>query len=121
MTDQTTVPQPRPLIYTGHGFLRDWTTEVDTESRRLKITRRWLNLRPKTIVDCAFDKCISVGTIKSADEGLVSYGVYVWIATGRKYGILHNGDRSAASAARVADELSNATGIPRLDINAGTI
>jgi hypothetical protein len=121
MTDQPTVSQPRSLIYSGHGLLRDWITEVDTESRRLKITQRWLNFRPKTIVDCSFDECTSVGTIKSTEEGGVHYGVYVWIKTGRKYGILHDGDSSATAAARVADELSDATGIPRLDIDAGTI
>ena len=96
-------------------LLREWVTEIDAKARRLKISRRWLGLRPKAIIDCSFDECAAVGTIEHRDEGLVSYGIYVEMKTGRRHGIPHGGDRSAVVAARIANELSAATGLPRRD------
>jgi hypothetical protein len=115
MTEQSTDSQSRSLIYTAPDILRrHWITEVDTGARRLKIARRWLGLKPKTIVDCSLDECVAVGTIEYRSEDAVSYGIYVEMKTGRRHGIPHT-DYSHNAAARVATELSAATGLPRRD------
>jgi hypothetical protein len=115
MSDQKTEGRGRSLIYTAPDILRrHWITEIDTEARRLKIARRWLRLKPKTIVDCSLDECAAVGTIEYKSEGPASYGIYVEMKTGRRHGIPQT-DHLYDAAAKVATELSAATGLPRRD------
>ena len=115
MTDDVTGSRHRSLIYSAPDFLRrHWITEIDTEARRLKIARKWLGFKPKTIVDCSLDECAAVGTIEYRSEDAVSYGIYVEMKTGRRHGIPHT-DNSYGAAARVVTELSTTTGLPRRD------
>ena len=116
MTDQSVASLGKSLTYTAADLLRRrWTTEIDGKTRRLKIQRQWFGLKPKTIVDCSLDACIAVGTIEYQNDGHASYGVYVDLENGRRHPIPH-GDHSLEAAARVAEEVSATTGLPRLDI-----
>jgi hypothetical protein len=87
---------------------------IDLHARRLKIVRRILGRWGETIVDCPFDQCRAFGRIEYETEGHASYGVYVELLSGRRHDIPIS-DRSIQEAGRVAAELSDATGIPRLD------
>jgi hypothetical protein len=93
---------------------RRWTAEIDMASRRLRIFRRSFGRWTKTIVDCPLDECNVFGTIEYNTDGHISYGVYVQLKHGTRHAIpLKNSTFN--EAARVASQLSTATGIPRLD------
>jgi hypothetical protein len=105
------------LILTYIGFLissRQWTAEIDIAARRLRISRRSFGRWAKTIVDCPLDECNVFGTIQYNTEGHISYGVYVQLKHGARHAIPLK-DSTFEEAARVASQLSAATGIPRLD------
>jgi len=83
------------------------TTEIDTATRRLRISRQSFGRWRKTIGDCPLDECIAPA------EGVV-YGLYVQLKSGKRHGI-SSMDTMFKAAARIASRLSEATGIPRLD------
>jgi hypothetical protein len=99
----------------GLSAARQWTTEVDLAARRLKISRRSFGRWTKTIVDRPFDECSMLGTIEYNTDGHISYGVYVQLKDGARHAIPLK-DSTFNEAARVATQVSDATGIPRLDI-----
>ena len=88
--------------------------EIDMATRRLRIFRRSFGRWTKTIVDCPLDQCTAFGTIEYDTDGRISYGAYVQLSNGRQHAI-PAADSSFKEAARVASQLSAATGIPRLD------
>jgi len=90
------------------------TTEIDTATRRLRISRQSFGRWRKTIGDCPLDECIALGTMEyDGAEGVV-YGLYVQLKSGKRHGI-SSMDTTFKAAARIASRLSEATGIPRLD------
>ena len=93
---------------------RRWIAEIDLRARTLRISRRSFGRRKRTIVDCTLDQCRQLGRIEYETDGHLSYGVYVEIADGTRHGIPLS-DSTFQGAGRVAAELSEATGIPRLD------
>lgn len=90
------------------------TTEIDTAIRRLKISRLSFGRWNKTIVDCSLDECIALGTMEYDGAEGVAYGLYVQLKSGKRHGI-SSMDTTFKAAARIASQLSAATGIPRLD------
>jgi hypothetical protein len=98
----------------GVSMLRQWTAEIDVAARRLKISRLSFGRWTRTIVDCPLDDCDAFGTIEYNTEGKISYGAYVRLKSGRQHAIPLK-DSTFREAARVASQLSAATGIPRLD------
>jgi hypothetical protein len=94
-----------------------WTVDIDAGARRLRIERALLGLRRTTIVDCSFDACEALGVLESRQVSPYAYGVYVQLKGGEWHSISVAGN-TQKEAARVADELSSATGIPRLDVSA---
>jgi hypothetical protein len=110
MTDQPGSRRPS-LIYTAPDILRrHWITEIDTEARRLKIARRWLGFRPKTIVDCSLDECETLGIMEYNHDGRTSFGAFFQLRNGYRLSL----PLKDSTFARVSDtvaELSSATGI----------
>jgi hypothetical protein len=98
----------------GLSMSRQWTAEIDMAARRLKISRRSFGRWAKTIVDCPLDECNVFGTIQYNTEGHISYGAYVQLKHGARHAIPLK-DSTFEEAARVASQLSAATGIQRLD------
>jgi hypothetical protein len=99
---------------------RRWTAEIDLKTRRFRVSRRSFGRWTKAIVDCPFDECSALGTFEYDTDGHVSYSVYVKLKDGTRHAIpLANSTLN--EAARVASQLSTATGIPRLDIYVGPI
>jgi hypothetical protein len=98
----------------GVSLSRQWTAEIDMAARRLKISRRSLGRWTKTVVDCPLDECTAFGTIEYNTEGQISYGAYVQLKSGRQHAIPLK-TSAFKEAAKVASQLSAATGIPRLD------
>jgi hypothetical protein len=98
----------------GVSVSRQWTAEIDIAARRLRISRLSFGRWTKTVVDSPLDECVAFGTIEYNTEGQISYGAYVQLKNGRKHAIplKHS---TFGEAARVASQLSAATGIPRLD------
>lgn len=94
--------------------------EIDLGARRLKVSRRFLGRWTKTIVDCSLDECSALGTFETETDGPSAYSVYVKVADGTRQTIPLT-DSTLNEAARVASQLSAATGIPRLDIYVGPI
>jgi hypothetical protein len=90
------------------------TVHIDLRARRLRILRRFLGRWGKTIVDCPFDQCRAIGRIEYENDGPSSYGVYVELLSGRQHDIPVK-ERTVQEAGRVAAQLANVTGIPRLD------
>ncbi|MCK1385740.1 hypothetical protein [Bradyrhizobium sp. 21] len=90
------------------------TVHVDLRARRLRIIRRFFGRWSKTIVDCPFDQCRKLGRIEYESDGHASYGVYVELLSGRRHDIPIK-EKTVREAGRVAAQLSDATGIPRLD------
>jgi hypothetical protein len=98
----------------GLSVSRQWTAEINLAARRFKIFRRSFGRWTKTVVDCPLDECNALGTIEYNTEGHISYGVYVELRHGTRHAIPLK-ESTFKEAARVASELSTATGIPRLD------
>ena len=97
-----------------HVVTRQWIAEIELIARRLKISRRSFGRWTKAIVDCSLDECIAFGTIEYNTDGHITYGVYVQLTNGKRHAIpLTNS--GFAEAARVASQLSAATGIQRVD------
>jgi hypothetical protein len=93
---------------------RRWIAEIDLGARRLRISRRSFGRWTKTIVDRSLKECSALGTIEYSTEGEPSYGVYIELMDGTRHAIpLKNS--TFKEAAKVASQLSTATGIPRLD------
>lgn len=90
------------------------TVEIDLRARRLKIFRRFFGRWIKTIVDCPLDQCQALGRIEYETDGHAWYGVYVELRSGRRHDIPIE-EKTVQEAGRVAAQLSDATGIPRLD------
>jgi hypothetical protein len=97
---------------------RRWIAEIDLEARRLKVSRRVLGRWTRTIVDCPLDECRALGTFEYETDGPPSYNVYVELRDGTRHTIPLT-DSTLNEAARLASQLSAATGIPRLDIYLG--
>jgi hypothetical protein len=100
-------------IFSVHAS-RQWTTEVNTESRTLKIFRRPFGLWEKTILNCRFEDCSALGIIECETEGVFSYEVYIQYKFGEQH-LMPLKNSTYEAAARIAMQLSVATGIPRLD------
>ena len=99
---------------------RQWTAEIDLDTRRLRIFRRSFGRWRRNIVDCSLDECTALGTIVYGNDGHFSYGVYVRLKSGARHAIplgspIFMGSSTFSEAANVASQLSAATGIPRLD------
>jgi len=94
---------------------RRWIAEFDLQTRTLNISRRSLGRWTKTIVDCPLDQCRMLGRIEYERDGHLSYGVYVELADGTRHAIPLK-TPTLQEAGKVAAELSEATGIPRLDV-----
>jgi hypothetical protein len=111
------------LLVPGAALLnasRRWTAEIDLTTRRFRVSRRSFGRWTKAIVDCPFDECSALGTFEYDTEGHLSYSVYVKLKDGTRHAIPLT-DSTLSEAARVASQVSAATGIPRLDIYAGPI
>lgn len=93
---------------------RRWTAEINPATQRLTIYRQFLGGRTKAVVDCPFDDCSKLGTIRYDTDGHLSYGVYVEFKRGGRNAIPLQ-DSTFQEASRVASELSAVTGIPRVD------
>lgn len=89
--------------------------EFDLVDRKLTITQSWFGPPNKLILDCPLDQCRALGRIGYETDGHASYGVYVELLSGRRYDIPVN-EKTIQEAGRVAARLSDASGIPRLDI-----
>jgi hypothetical protein len=99
---------------------RQWTAEIDLDTRRLRIFRRSFGRWRRDIVDCSLDECTALGTIEYDNDGHFSYGVYVRLKSGVRHAIplgssTFMGSSTFSEAASVVSQLSAATGIPRLD------
>lgn len=94
---------------------RRWIAKFDLQTRTLNISRRSLGRWTKTIVDCPLDQCRMLGRIEYETDGHLSYGVYVELADGTRHAIPLK-TPTFQEAGKVAAELSEATGIPRLDV-----
>lgn len=119
---------PAPSIATGGGVIgclllafmfsliasRRWIAEIDLSARTLRIFRRSLGRWTRTVVDCPLDQCRRLGRIEYETDGHLSYGVYVELINGSRHAIPLK-DSSFEEAGRVASQLSEATGISRLD------
>jgi hypothetical protein len=111
------------IVYASILFLtitRQWTAEIDLDTRRLRIFRRSFGRWKREIVDCSLDECTALGTIVYDNGELFSYGVYVRLKSGARHAIplgssIFMGSSTFSEAANVASQLSAATGIPRLD------
>jgi hypothetical protein len=105
------------LVLTSIGLAvasREWIAQLNMTARRLKISRRTLGRWTKTVVECPLDECNAFGTIEYNTDGHTSYGVYVELKQGARHAIPLK-ESNFKEAARVAEQLSTATGIPRLD------
>jgi hypothetical protein len=111
------------IVYASILFLkitRQWTAEIDLDTRRLRIFRRSFGRWRRNIVDCSLDECTALGTIVYDNGEHFSYSVYVRLKSGARHAIPFGsftfmGSSTLSEAASVASQLSAATGIPRLD------
>jgi hypothetical protein len=90
---------------------RRWIAKFDLQTRTLNISRRSFGRWTKTIFDCPLDQCRMLGRIETDGQ----YGVYVELADGTRHAIPLK-TTTLQEAGKVAAELSEATGIPRLDV-----
>jgi hypothetical protein len=103
------------LLMCGFAFAmasRQWVAEFDTAVRRLKISRLLFG-RTRVIVDCPFDECHSLGTTRHGSEGQLDFGLYIQLKNGSRHKIVAT--TAFSPAAKLASQLSAATGIPRFD------
>ena len=89
--------------------------EFDTRRRRLRIFRQSFGRWTRTLVDYPFDQCPRLGRIEYETEGHFSYGVYVELNDGSRHAI-PLASPTFVEAGHVVALLSDATGIPKLDI-----
>jgi hypothetical protein len=103
------------LFMCGFAFAmvsRRWVAEFDTAVRRLKISRLLFG-RTSVIVNCPFDECHSLGTTRHGSEGQLDFGLYIQLKNGGRHKIVAT--TAFGPAAKLASQLSAATGIPRFD------
>jgi CDP-glycerol glycerophosphotransferase (TagB/SpsB family) len=104
------------LIYKSRGgWLIQWTVEIDTITKRLKLFRTWFGRWTKAMVDSALDDCVAVGTVEYNTDGHINYGTYFKLRNGNWHAIPVKGD-SFEKALQVVKQVAAATGIPRLDV-----
>jgi hypothetical protein len=88
--------------------------EIDLRSYRLRILRQFMGRWTSTLIDCPLDQCRQLARVECETEGQSSYGVYIELADGTRHAIpLKNS--TFVEAGRVASQLSDAIGIPRLE------
>jgi hypothetical protein len=110
------------IVFSSILFLkitRQWTAEIDLDTRRLRIFPRSFGRWKREIVDCSLDECRALGTTAYDNDGHF-YGVYMRLKSGARHAIplgssTFMGGSTFSEAASVAAQLSAATGIPRLD------
>jgi hypothetical protein len=97
-----------------------WIAEIDPATGRLRIFKhfamRW-RANPswsRIFMDCSFDECSALGTVQYNDDRGIPYGLYVEFKRGGQYDFPLQGS-TLSEAAKVAAELSAATGIPVRD------
>ena len=66
---------------------RQWTAEIDLDTRRLRIFRVFFGRWRRDIVDCSLDECAALGMIEYDNDGHFSYGVYVRLKSGARHAI----------------------------------
>jgi hypothetical protein len=93
---------------------RRWIAEIDLNTRTFRLTKLSFGRWKRRVVDCPLDQCMRLGRIEYETEGSLSYGVYVELANGRRHAIPLR-ESTLAEAGRVAAQLAETTGIPRLD------
>src|SRR5258708_14795891 len=54
---------------------RQWTAEIDLDTRRLRIFRVFFGRWWLATVNCSLDECTALGTIEYDNDGHFSYGV----------------------------------------------
>ena len=90
---------------------RRWIAEIDLRTKTIRLSKlafgRWTR-----VVDRPFDQCRRLGRIEYEADG--SYGVYIELSDRTLHAIPLK-DSSFEEAGRVASQLSDATGITRLD------
>ena len=90
---------------------RRWIAEIDLRTKTIRLSKRAFG-RWTRVVDRPFDQCRRLGRIEYETDG--SYGVYIELTDGTLHAIPLK-DSSFEEAGRVASQLSDATGIARLD------
>ena len=90
---------------------RRWIAEIDLRTKTIRLSKRAFG-RWTRVVDRPFDQCRRLGRIEYERDG--SYGVYIELTDGTLHAIPLK-DSSFEEAGRVASQLSDATGITRLD------
>ena len=90
---------------------RRWIAEIDLRTKTIRLSKRAFG-RWTRVVDRPFDQCRRLGRIEYETDG--SYGVYIELTDGTLHAIPLK-DSSFEEAGRVASQLSDATGITRLD------
>ena len=90
---------------------RRWIAEVDLRTKTIRLSKRSFG-RWTRVVDRPFDQCRRLGRIEYEADG--SYGVYIELSDRTLHAIPLK-DSSFEEAGRVASQLSDATGITRLD------
>ena len=104
----------------GLAIRGQWIAEIDPATGRLRIFKhfaiRWAASPSwsRVFMDCAFDECSALGTVQYNDDRGIPYGLYVEFKRGGMYDFPLQGS-TLSEAAKVAAELSAATGIPRRD------
>jgi hypothetical protein len=90
-----------------------WIAEIDLRTRTIRLSKRSFG-RWTRVVDRPFDQCRALGRIEYETDGHRSYGVYVELTDGTRHAIPLK-DSSFEEAGHVASQLTDATGITRLD------
>ena len=90
---------------------RRWIAEIDLRTKTIRLSKRAFG-RWTRVVDRPFDQCRRLGRIEYEADG--SYGVYIELSDRTLHAIPLK-DSSFEEAGRVASQLSDATGITRLD------
>jgi len=90
-----------------------WIAEIDLKAQTIRLSKRSFG-RWTRVVDRPFDQCRRLGRIEYETDGHRSYGVYFELTDGTRHAVPLK-DSSFEEAGRVASQLSDATGIARLD------
>jgi hypothetical protein len=85
--------------------------EIDLATRRLRLTRRFLTLWTRTIVDRSFEECHTLGTILYNTDGRYSWIAFFQVENSQRHAIPLP-KMTFAQTKAFARELSAATGIP---------
>jgi hypothetical protein len=90
-----------------------WIAEIDLRTQTIRLSKRSFG-RWTRVVDRPFNQCRRLGRIEYETDGHRSYGVYVELTDGTRHAIPLK-DSSFEEAGHVASQLTDATGITRLD------